>query len=116
VGKVWKGAGGAPDRPVTAGDFAEFSAPGFAKLAESTVVMPYGSGCVLTAESRVALTDDDSRRRFRRYLMAAGPFIRLMRPMVMDALARQLSGQRGELRNRRLLRRDPMSSRRRSRR
>jgi hypothetical protein len=66
VGKVWKGAGGAPDRPVTAGDFAEFSAPGFAKLAESTVVMPYGSGCVLTAASRVALTDDDSRRRFRR--------------------------------------------------
>jgi hypothetical protein len=43
----------------------------------------------LTAESRVVLTDEDSRRRFRRYWLAAGPFIRLMRPAVMRALARQ---------------------------
>ncbi|WKX01707.1 hypothetical protein Q3O43_28440 (plasmid) [Rhodococcus aetherivorans] len=90
VGKAWKGAGGAPDRPVTAGDFAAFDEPGFAKLAESTLVVPYGSAaCVLIAESRVALTDEDSRRRFRRYWLAAGPFIRLMRPAVMQALARQ---------------------------
>lgn len=90
VGKPWKGAGGMPDRPVTTGDFAAFDRPGFAKLAESTLVMPYGAAaCVLIAESRVALTDEDSRRRFRRYWLAAGPFIRLMRPAVMHALARQ---------------------------
>jgi hypothetical protein len=89
VGKLWKGAGGVPDRPVTAGDFAAFDEPGFAKLAESTLVVPYGAACVLIVESRVALTDEDSRRRFRRYWFAAGPFIRLMRPAVMHALARQ---------------------------
>ena len=99
VGKPWRGAGGSPERPVTADAFAGFAEPGFAKIAESTWVAPYGTGaCVLTAESRVALTDDDSRRRFRRYWLAAGPFIRLMRPVVMRELERQLSrpGQEGE--------------------
>lgn len=90
VGKPWKGAGGVPDRPVTADNFVAFAEPGFAKLAESTLVTPYGAtGCVFTAESRVALTDEDSRRRFRRYWLAAGPFIRLMRPAIIRALARQ---------------------------
>lgn len=93
VGKPWKGAGGVPDHPVTADTFAAFVEPGFAKLAESTVVMPYGAAaCVLTAESRVALTDEDSRRRFRRYWLASGLFIRLMRPAVMRALSRQFPG------------------------
>lgn len=93
VGRAWKGAGGVPEHPVTAGSFAAFAEPGFAKIAESTLVMPYGTrACVLTAESRVALTDEDSRRRFRRYWLAAGPFIRLMRPAIMRALARQLPG------------------------
>ena len=91
VGKAWKGTGGAPDRPVTAETFAAFADPGFAKIAESTVVTPYGTrACVLTLESRVALTDEDSRRRFRRYWTAAGPFIRLMRPAAMRAVERQL--------------------------
>lgn len=92
VGKPWKGTGGSPpEPPVTAETFAAFAEPGFAKIAESTVVTPYGAGaCVLTMESRVALTDEDSRRRFRRYWRAAGPFIRLMRPTVMRALERQL--------------------------
>jgi hypothetical protein len=90
VGKVWRATGGAPGHPVTADTFAAFAEPGFAKMAESTLVTPYGAAaCVLTVESRVALTDEDSRRRFRRYWLAAGPFIRLMRPAVMRALARR---------------------------
>lgn len=92
VGQPWKGTGGSPpEPPVTAGTFAAFCEPGFAKLAESTVVTPYGvGGCVLTLETRVVMTDEDSRRRFRRYWQAAGPFIRLMRPTAMRALERQL--------------------------
>lgn len=92
VGQPWKGTGGSPpEPPVTAETFAAFAEPGFAKIAESTVVTPYGAGaCVLTMESRVALTDEDSRRRFRRYWLAAGPFIRLMRPAAMRALERQV--------------------------
>jgi hypothetical protein len=45
---------------------------------------------VLTLESRVVMTDEDSRVRFRRYWLAAGPFIRLMRPTAIRALERQL--------------------------
>jgi hypothetical protein len=92
VGQPWKGTGGTPpEPPVTAETFATFTEPGFAKIAESTVVTPYGvGGCVLTMESRVVATDEDSRRRFRRYWRAAGPFIRLMRPTAMRALERQL--------------------------
>lgn len=41
-------------------------------------------------ETRVVMTDEDSRRRFRRYWRAVGPFIRLMRPTAMRALDRQL--------------------------
>lgn len=91
VTKPWKGTGGSPDHAVAAEDFAGFAEPGFAKLAESTWVCPYGTrAAVLTMESRVQLTDDDSRRRFARYWFAAGPFIRLMRPTVMRALEREL--------------------------
>jgi hypothetical protein len=99
IGQPWKGTGGSPpDPPVTAQTFATFAEPGFAKIAESTVVTPYGVGsCVLTMESRVVMTDSDSRRRFRRYWRAAGPFIRLMRPTAMRALERQL--QRGAARS-----------------
>jgi hypothetical protein len=50
---------------------------------------------VLTLESRAALTDEESRRQFRRYWLAAGPFIRLMRPTAMRALERRLG--RGRL-------------------
>jgi hypothetical protein len=91
VGKAWQATGPGPETPVTAETFAGFAEPGFAKIAESTVVTPYGArACVLTLESRVALTDDVSRRHFRRYWRAAGPFIRLMRPAAMRALERQL--------------------------
>ncbi len=92
VGQPWKGTGGEPPQPpVTAETFAGFADPGFAKIAESTVVTPYGaSGCVLTLETRVVMTDEESRRRFRLYWRAAGPFIRLMRPTAMRALQRQL--------------------------
>jgi hypothetical protein len=74
VGQPWKGTvGSPPEPPVTAETFAAFAEPGFAKLVESTVVTPYGvGGCVLTLESRVVMTDEDSRRRFRRYWQAAG--------------------------------------------
>jgi hypothetical protein len=34
-------------------------------------------------ESRVALTDEDSRRRFRRYWLMLGPFMKLLRPTQM---------------------------------
>ena len=95
ITKVWTGIGGVPEQPVTAATFSAFAEPGFAKLAESTLVIPYGTrASVLVAETRVVLTDEVSRRLFRRYWRATGPFIRLMRPAAMRAVQRQLAGVR----------------------
>ncbi len=92
VTKPWRALGGEPKQAVTAEHFAGFSEPGFAKLAESTSVSPYGArACILTLETRVAATDEDSRRRFQRYWRATGPFIKLIRPSVMRALDRRFS-------------------------
>lgn len=85
------GAPDAPERPVTAETFAGFAAPGFIKLAENTRVDPHGArACVLTFETRVLMTDAASRKAFRRYWAMAGPFVRLMRPVAMRAITRQL--------------------------
>lgn len=92
VTKPWRPTGGEPTEPVTADDFAGFAEPGFAKMAESTRVTPYGThACILTLETRVAATDPDSRRRFLRYWRLTGPFIKLIRPSVLRALDRQFT-------------------------
>ena len=91
VNKPWQPVSSQLGQPVLAEQFAGFDQPGFAKIAESTRVDPYGERfSIVTVESRVALTDEDSRRRFRRYWLMMGPFIRLIRPTIMRALERQL--------------------------
>lgn len=91
VSKPWQPVASGSGEPVTAGQFAGFGEPAFAKIAESTSVDPYGERfSIVTVESRVALTDEDSRRRFRRCWLMMGPFMKLMRPTIMHALGRQL--------------------------
>src|SRR5215207_8815250 len=90
VGKPWK-PGGLRDEPVTRAEFAAFDQPGFAKLVESTRVDPYGDrSSIVTMETRVAVTDEDSRRRFRRYWLVIGPFSHLIRRTALRVLAREL--------------------------
>jgi hypothetical protein len=90
VSKAWKGRASPPDEPVTPATFLGFDQPGFAKVVESTRVDPYGErASIVTAESRVLCTDDDSRRRFRRYWLAVTPFTHLMRFIALPALARK---------------------------
>jgi len=91
VGKPWQPVASGSGEPVAAGRFAGFDEPGFAKIAESTRVEQYGErSSIVIVESRVALTDEDSRRRCRRYWLMLGPFMKLMRPVIMRALERQL--------------------------
>jgi hypothetical protein len=91
VTQPWRALGGEPQEPVTAANFVGYCEPGFAKLAESTQVTPYGAhACILTLETRVTAADEASRRRFRRYWRATAPFITLIRPAVMRALDQQL--------------------------
>jgi hypothetical protein len=94
VGKPWKPRGGAPTDPVTPAEFAGFDRPGFAKLVESTRVDPYGErASIVTTETRVRCTDSDSRRRFRRYWLVAGPCSHLLRRTALHVWAKTLEGQ-----------------------
>ena len=55
------------------------------------IMDPYGQDAsILTVETRVALTDDESRRRFRRYWLVIGPFSSLIRRMALRLLASEL--------------------------
>jgi hypothetical protein len=90
VSEAWKGRGGVPPEPVTPATFLNFDRPGYAKIVESTRVDPYGErASIVIAESRVRCTDEDSRRRFRRYWLAATPFTHLMRLIALPTLARK---------------------------
>ena len=84
IGRPWKAAG-ATAGPVAA--FATYDKPGYAKVALSLRVDPRGTtSSILTMETRVALTDAASLRRFRRYWMVIGPFSGLIRRVALRLL------------------------------
>ena len=87
IGRPWKAAGAA-DGPVAApAEFATYDKPGYAKLTLSLRVNPRGTtSSILTMETRVALTDAASLRRFRRYWMVIGTFSGLIRRVALRLL------------------------------
>ncbi len=87
IGRPWKAAG-ATGGPVAApAEFAAYDKPGYAKVALSLRVDPRGiTSSILTMETRVALTDAASLRRFRRYWMVVGPFSGLIRRVALRLL------------------------------
>jgi len=91
VGRPWT-KGATPSTPVTPETFRDFAEPGFAKIATSFRVAPYGSGStILTTETRVVLTDPESRRQFLRYWRVVGPFSHLIRWKALRMLDRRLN-------------------------
>ena len=91
VSRPWKAVADSTDAPTTPEQFTSFDEPGFAKIAASLRVDPYGNdSSILTLETRVALTDEESRRRFRRYWLLIGPFSSLIRRMALRLLATEL--------------------------
>jgi hypothetical protein len=88
IGKVWK-----LDIPfVHVADgtaFAEFSDPGFIKVAWAIRVLPLGpERSHVEFEVRVAATDTASWHKFRRYFRLIGPFSRYIRHTLLRGLAR----------------------------
>lgn len=91
VGRPWA-RGATPSTPVTPETFSDFAEPGFAKIATSFRVDPYGGGwTILTTETLVVLTDPESRRRFLRYWRVVGPFSHLIRWKALRMLDRRLN-------------------------
>lgn len=74
--------------------FTAFAEPGFAKIAWTMVVEPLGpeASRVMT-ETRVATTDDESARRFRRYWRFIAPGIRLIRLRALALIRRAAERQ-----------------------
>ncbi len=91
VSRPWTAVATSTGSPMTLERFVNFYQPGFAKIATSLRVDPYGNrSCILTMETRVAVTDDASRQRFRRYWLLVGPFSALIRRTTMRRLAADL--------------------------
>jgi hypothetical protein len=67
-------------RPLPPTEFVAFDEPGYAKIAWTLEVAPEGDRtCTFRTRTRVATTDDEARRRFRRYWSMFSPGIVLIR-------------------------------------
>lgn len=82
IGQPWKPRGG--QRPQDAA-FRGFAAPGYAKMAMNFHL----EDGTLSTETRVFLTDERSRRAFRRYWVLIRPFSGLIRRLWLRAIARR---------------------------
>jgi len=89
VGRPWTPRGGPPprlaDQPDPARFFVDYRAPGWAKIIGN---FRAGDG-ELSTETRVALTDDRSRRAFTRYWTVIRPFSGLIRRQWLAAIVRR---------------------------
>jgi hypothetical protein len=90
IGRPWKSAGASSGPTVDATAFAAFDRPGFAKIAANLRVERYGAASILTIETRVALTDPQSLRRFTRYWTFIRPFSALIRQIALRLVAADL--------------------------
>ena len=87
ISRPWKAASGAAGPAAAPAGFAAYDTPGYAKIALSLRADPRGTtSSILTMETRVALTDAASLRRFRRYWMVIGPFSGLLRRVALRLL------------------------------
>jgi hypothetical protein len=82
IGQPWKVRGGQRRHGT---DFRTFAEPGYAKMAFNFRL----DGTTLSTETRVLLTDEPSRRAFRRYWLVIRPFSGLIRRVWLRAIARR---------------------------
>ena len=87
IGRFWSGE--TVWEEIDAGDFRGYERPGFAKIASSLSLRPYGEGRTLVSyEARTVATDPASRRGFLRYWRLVSPFVGI----VMRSLLRVVAG------------------------
>lgn len=91
IGRPWQPTEMGSGPEVASAEFAAFDEPGFAKIALSLRVQPYGAeASILTLETRVAVTDPVSLKRFQRYWALIGPFSHLVRWIALRLVAADL--------------------------
>ena len=106
LGGSWGGSGRATEvvEPIEPADFAAFEAPGFAKAVMNFHARAVDGGTLLTTETRIRGTDEEARRRFRRYWRVVMPGSALIRRAWLRAIRRRAERSPGSDR-RSLLRR-----------
>jgi hypothetical protein len=87
VGRFWRTDSGL--ERVDAADFAAFEAPGFAKAVMNFEVRAVDGGTLLVTETRTRGTDEEARRRFRRYWRVVMPGSALIRRAWLRAVRRR---------------------------
>lgn len=90
IGAVWRRS--IPFVHVAGADaFTAYDDPGQVKVAWALRVAPGpGGGATISVEVRVAATDAEAWRRFRRYFRLIGPGSRLVRRTLLDGLEKEL--------------------------
>jgi hypothetical protein len=91
IGRFWRLDSGL--RTCEAGQFVDFSEPGWAKGVMNFEVQPVGHRTVVTTETRVAATDEAARRSFQRYWRIIGPWSALIRVAWLRAIRRRAERQ-----------------------
>jgi hypothetical protein len=89
AGQPWKLAGGSQPGVSSAAEWERFSTPGYVKAALSFRADAAEGGALLTTETRMAATDEASRRRFGRYWRVIRPGSGAIRRSWLRAAARR---------------------------
>jgi hypothetical protein len=87
VGRFWKPTGGL--RRIDAAKFGGFAEPGFAKTAFNFEITRSGERTLLRTETRIATTDERSRRSFARYWRVVHPGSALIRLAWLRAIRKR---------------------------
>ena len=87
IGRFWTADGGI--LRVSGDEFVTFCEPGFAKAVVNFHVRESGTGTLLTTETRIRGTDEDARRRFRRYWRIVMPGSALIRRAWLRAIRKR---------------------------
>jgi hypothetical protein len=89
IGRFWGGE--TAWETIDAADFVEFARPGFAKLACSVSLRPYGSMRTLVSyEARTQALDADSRAHFLRYWRVVRPGVAIVMRAFLSAVAKEV--------------------------
>ena len=90
VGRFWSLDALSTVRPIEgAEEFKAFAEPGYAKAAMNLRVLPDGDGSRVTTETRIAGTDADATRKFKRYWLVIGTGSALIRHSWLNAIRRR---------------------------
>jgi hypothetical protein len=94
VGRFWSLDAMRTLRPITGPeDFVAFAEPGYAKAVMDLRVVPDGDGSRVTTETRIAGTDAEATKKFRRYWFVVGKGSALIRLSWLNAVRRRAEGR-----------------------